>query len=116
MWVCMCVRVCVYVCVCVCVCVWCACVCVWCVYDHGGCGVWLCGCVGVVCRELIFGINPNLRVFANILHSCTDREQTGFTATGFEPGRRVLLELCVFYFFAPNLGREREPRRKTTKK
>ena len=80
------------------------------------CGMWVCGCVGVECRELIFGINPNLRVFANILHSCTDREQTGFTATGFEPGRRILLELCVFYFFAPNLGREREPRRKTTKK
>ena len=35
----------------------CACVCVWCVYDHGGCGVWVCGCAGVVCRELIFGIN-----------------------------------------------------------
>ena len=81
------------------------------------CGMWVCGCVGVECRELIFGINPNLRVFANILHSCTDREQTGFTATGFEPGRRILLELCVFYFFfAPNLGRGREPRRKTTKK
>ena len=98
-----------YVCVCVCVrvCVWCACVCVSgvCMIMVGvvcGCvGVWVCGCVGVECRELIFGINPNLRVFPNILHSCTDREQTGFTATGFEPGRRVLLELCVFYFFCP---------------
>ena len=58
-----CVRV-LWVCVCVCVCG---------VYDHGGCG---CGCV--VCRcgcavsaggELILWIYPNLRVFANMLHS-----------------------------------------------
>ena len=37
------------------------------------CGEWVCGCVGVVCRELIFGIFPNLRLFPNILHSWTDR-------------------------------------------
>ena len=72
--VCVCVRVCVCVCVCVCVImegVVCECVGVRCV------GVWVgdvrvCGCVGVVCvvcRELIFGIYPKLRVFPNILHS-----------------------------------------------
>ena len=45
--VCMCMCVCVCVCMCVCVCVW----------------------VGVVGRELIFGINLSLRVFPNFLHS-----------------------------------------------
>ena len=49
------------------------------------CGVWVCGV------EVIFGIDPNLRVFPNILHM--DRQTTGFTMTGFEPGRRVLLEI-----------------------
>ena len=54
MYVCACI---VCVCVCVCVCVYGVPVCVLCVYAHGGCGVWVCGCAGVVCRELIFGIN-----------------------------------------------------------
>ena len=61
------------------------------------CGVWVCGV------EVIFGIDPNLRVFPNILHM--DRQTTGFTMTGFEPGRRVLLEIWVFDIFAPNLDR-----------
>ena len=67
------------------------------------CGMWVCGCVGVVCRELIFGINPNLRVFPNILHSCTDREQTGFTATGFDSGRKKSTTgiMCILTLFCP---------------
>ena len=83
------------VCVCVCVCVSvrvCVCVCVWCVYDHGGCGVWVCGYVGVVCRELMFGINPNRRVFPRILDSCTDKTDR-IHNDWIRAGRRVLLEL-----------------------
>ena len=99
----MCVSVCVCMCVCD-VCVWCVCVCVRvcgvrvCVCVPGVCmfivgvgvgvGVWY---VGELCRELIFSIDPNLRVFPNILHGQT--ELTGFTMTGVEPGRRVLLEI-----------------------
>ena len=61
-----------------------------------GMGVWYVGELGVsyvgeLCRELIFSIDPNLRVFPNILHGQT--ELTGFTMTGVEPGRRVLLEI-----------------------
>ena len=56
---------------------WCACVCMSgvCMIMVGvGVNVWCVGaCVGVVCRELIFGIFPNLRLFPNILHSWTDR-------------------------------------------
>ena len=60
---------------CVCARVWCACVCLSgvCMFMVGvGVGVGV-SCVGVLCRELIFGIDPNLRVFPNILHSWTAR-------------------------------------------
>ena len=76
------VCVCVYVCVCV------SGVCMFIVGVGVGVGVWY---VGELCRELIFSIDPNLRVFPNILHGQT--ELTGLTMTGVEPGRRVLLEI-----------------------
>ena len=48
-------------CACVCVCV--PCVCMFIVGVGVGVGVWY---VGELCRELIFSIDPNLRVFPKV--------------------------------------------------